>query len=208
MRILVVDDHPIVRQGLVALLVQAGPDTVILEAGNAESALKIINDQPLLDIVIVDLVLPGMTGAEAIGAFGKLRPELPVVVLSSSEDPQDARRSLALGALGYVPKSASHTTLLSAVRMVMDGDIYVPPLILGTQAADPAPVASPLVTALTERQMEILRMVGSGESNKLIARKLNLSEKTVKAHISAIFRSLKVVNRTQAASVGRELGIF
>jgi len=211
MKLLVVDDHPVVREGLVALLRQAGPDTVILQAGSAAEALQQIEANPDLDIVILDLVMPGTGGLPAIAAFGRIRPDLPVIILSSSEDPQDARRALAQGALGYVPKSASQHVLLSAIRLVLNGDRYVPPLILNevanTRPAQPSRRGEN-GEILTERQIEVLRRLSVGQPNKIIALDLDLSEKTVKAHVTAIFKALDVVNRTQAAVAGREAGLI
>lgn len=212
MKLLIVDDHPVLREGLVALLRHLGPDTEILEAGDAPAALRLVEEHADLDIVVLDLLMPGMGGLSALAEFGRARPDLPVIVLSSSEDPQDARKALAQGALGYVPKSASQHTLISAIRLVLEGDLYVPPLILNEMAnvrqaqlrrrsEDGRPI-------LTERQIEVLRRLSEGQPNKTIAFELDLSEKTVKAHITAIFKALNVVNRTQAAAVGRETGLI
>ena len=111
MKLLIVDDHPIVREGLAAFLVQLGPDTVVLQAGDASRALALAADHADLDVVILDLGLPGLDGLSAIAEFGRARPELPVIVLSASEDAQQAREALTRGALGYVPKSASRHAL-------------------------------------------------------------------------------------------------
>lgn len=211
MKLLIVDDHPVLREGLAALLRQAGPETDVLLASDAADGLALVEGHADLDAVVLDLMMPGMDGWRAITEFGRKRPELPVIVLSSSEDPQDARKALALGALGYVPKSASQHVLLSAIRIVLNGDLYVPPLVLNApdvrehgQSARSEPGAA----RLTGRQIEILTMLSKGQPNKTIAATLDLSEKTVKAHITAIFRSLNVVNRTQAAAVGREVGLI
>jgi DNA-binding NarL/FixJ family response regulator len=154
--------------------------------------------------------MPGMGGLPAIAEFGRTRPDLPVIVLSSSEDPQNARKALSQGALGYVPKSASQQTLLAAVRLVLNGDLYVPPLILTeTAAANLAHFRPGTGTpVLTSRQIDVLRRVAEGHSNAIIALELELSEKTVKAHVTAIFRALNVVSRTQAAAAGRETGLI
>jgi len=211
MRLLVVDDHPIVREGLAAFLEQLGPDTAVLQAGDASRALALVAEHSDLDVVILDLALPGLNGMSAI-EFGRVRPELPVIVLSASEDPRQAREALAQGALGYVPKSASRQTLVSAIGLVLNGEIYVPPLILGeTAAAKPTAqgaAASPTRPLLTDRQTDVLRRLSAGQSNKTIARDLDLSEKTVKAHVTAIFRALNVINRTQAAAAGRGAGLI
>jgi two-component system, NarL family, nitrate/nitrite response regulator NarL len=210
MKLLIVDDHPVLREGIAALLRQAGPGAEVLQARDAGEGLALVEAHADLDAVVLDLMMPGMDGWQAISEFGRRRPDLPVIVLSSSEDPHDARKALALGALGYVPKSASQHVLLSAIRIVLDGDIYVPPLVLadlGAVTNRPHGV-EPKAARLTERQTEILKMLSKGQPNKTIASALDLSEKTVKAHITAIFRSLNVVNRTQAAAVGREFGLI
>lgn len=209
MKVLVVDDHSIVRQGLAALLRQEGPDTEVVHAADQREGLEAVEAHPDLDAVLLDLNMPGGSGMGAIGEFGRRRPTLPIIILSSSEDPGDVRRALSLGALGYVPKSASPETLLSAVRLVLSGAVYVPPLVLDSQ---PAPAAfsssTPGGSALTPRQVEVLQALSNGLSNKEIGLKYNLSEKTVKAHVGAIFRSLNVVNRTQAANAARGAGLI
>lgn len=212
MKLLVVDDHPVLREGLIALLRQLGPDTVVLEAGDAETALRLVAEERDLDVVILDLVMPGMNGLSALPDFGRCRPDLPVIVLSSSEEPRDARKALAQGALGYVPKSASQHTLIAAIKLVLEGEIYVPPLILNEMGRR-GPLALSNGEAgngpiLTPRQIEVLRRLSEGQPNKTIANELDLSEKTVKAHITAIFKALNVVNRTQAAAAGREAGLI
>jgi DNA-binding NarL/FixJ family response regulator len=212
MKLLVVDDHPVLRGGLCALLLQLASDVIVLQAGNADEGLTLVAQNPDLDLVLLDIVMPGMDGLKAIAEFGRVRPELPVAVLSSSENPKDVRDALAQGALGYIPKSASQHTLLAAVRLVMNGDLYVPPLML--EEADTSPPtpfrfqASGVKAVLTDRQVAVLRLVSDGRANKEIAFELGLSEKTVKAHITAIFKILNVVNRTQAASAGRESGLI
>jgi len=210
MKLLIIDDHPVLRDGLAALLQQAGPATVVLQAKDANQGFALADSNADLDVILLDLEMPGMKGLEALSEFRRKQPGIPVIVLSSSEDPQDVRQSLASGALGYVPKSASQQVLLSAIRLVLNGDLYVPPLILddrplpaGIQGGGPA--VTPL---LTQRQIEILRLLSEGLPNKAIATNLDLSVKTVKVHISAIFKALNVVNRTQAASAGRKAGII
>lgn len=210
MKLLIVDDHPVLREGLAALLRQTGPDTSIVQAESAPMALGLLDQHPDLDIVVLDLMMPGMGGMAAITEFGRKRPDLPVIVLSSSEDPHEARRALSLGALGYVPKSAGQHTLLSAIGLVMKGEVYIPPLILSESTRRPGfhPAGGRGgSSALTGRQLEILRRLSDGQPNKTIAYELHLSEKTVKAHITAIFKALNVVNRMQAAAAGREAGL-
>ncbi len=211
MKLLIVDDHAIVREGVAAMLRQAGPDTMVLQAGDGAEGVRLAEAHPDLDAVFLDLQMPGADGMSAVPEFGRRRPDRPVIVLSSSEDPEDVRRALGLGALGYVPKSALPQTLLSALRLVLAGDIYVPPLMVDAAArgGPSAPAADAgRHGALTERQREVLQLLSEGLSNKDIGRALNLSDKTVKAHITAIFKALDVVNRTQAASAARRAALL
>ena len=210
MKILIVDDHPVFRDGFAALLKHAADGTSVYQAGCVADGLELVGRHEDLDVLVLDLFMPAVGGFPAIVEFGRARGDLPIIVLSSSEDPKDVRRALSMGALGYVPKSASPQALLAAIQLVMNGDIYVPPLIL----ADPggATVGGPgqpdIGDVLTRRQIDVLCLLAQGLPNKTIAAKLELSEKTVKAHITAIFRVLNVVNRTQAASAGRAAGLI
>jgi DNA-binding NarL/FixJ family response regulator len=212
MKLLVVDDHPVFRDGLAALLRQAAEHTIVLQAPECATALQIADEHQDLDVVFVDLMLPGMTGDLAVREFGRRRPELPVIVLSSSENPSDVRRALNSGALGYIPKSASPQTLLSALKLVLTGNIYVPPLL--AQEAPPQNSAPGTpgnvqgIELLTDRQVDVLKHLCTGVSNKEISARLGIAEKTVKAHVAAIFRTLNVVNRTQAANAVRAANLF
>lgn len=212
MKLLIVDDHAIVREGLVAMLCHARPDTVVLQAGEGAEALGLAMRHPDLDAVLLDLRMPGMDGILVVQEFGKIRPALPVIVLSSSENPAEVRHALAVGALGYVPKSAQSQTLLLALELVLSGNVYVPPLMLleqenRTEAALPGRKISAANIHLTDRQIEVLRLLCQGLSNNEIGRDLGLSIKTVKAHITAIFKALSVVSRTQAAALARQFDL-
>ena len=213
MRFLIVDDHPVVREGLSAVLRQFFSPATILQASDADEAMALVAAHDDIDALLLDLSMPGVAGLAAIPEFGRRRPDLPIIVLSSSEDPRAVRAALDHGALGYVPKSASQHSLVAAIRLVLDGDVYVPPFVLkdagtavGRHAGAPAEAATS-VGRLTLRQREILALVITGEPNKVIAQRLDLAEKTVKVHITAIFKLLNVVNRTQAAAVGRDAGL-
>lgn len=212
MKLLIVDDHAIVREGLAAMLRQARPDTLVLQAGEGAEALGLAMRHPDLDAVFLDLRMPDMDGLSILQEFGAIRPALPVIVLSSSENPAEVRQALALGALGYVPKSARSQTLLLALELVLSGNVYVPPLMLlepenPSEAAWPGREISAANNPLTERQIEVLRLLCQGLSNNDIARDLGLSTKTVKAHITAIFKALSVVSRTQAAALARQFNL-
>jgi DNA-binding NarL/FixJ family response regulator len=204
MKVLVVDDHPLVREGLASVIRQLGPETAVLGAGDAADALLLAVDHADLALVVLDLMMPGMDGARALIEFMRRLPDVPVVVLSASEDPADARRVFEHGARGYVPKSAGPGTLLTALRMALNGDLYIPPLILNA----PGGRGPGRLGGLTERQLDVLRRIADGHSNGKIAADLSLSEKTVKSHITSIFKALNVFSRTQAAAAAREAGLF
>jgi two-component system nitrate/nitrite response regulator NarL len=212
MKILIVDDHAVLREGLAALLSASDPKPTIIEASTPSEGFALVDEHPDLDVLLLDLIMPGIKGMEALSEFGRRRPTLPVIVLSSSEDPRDVRRALAAGALGYVPKSAGQRVLFSAIQLVLSGEVYVPLLMLGDAISSPQDPRSqsgdPVDNILTARQIEILAFLCEGQPNKSIARKLGVSEKTIKAHITAIFKSLRVVNRTQAAAVARKAGLI
>jgi DNA-binding NarL/FixJ family response regulator len=213
LKLLVVDDHPALRSGLSTLLRQMEAGTLVLEASDGATGLRLAQENLDLAAVFVDLMMPGMHGMTAIQEFIRQHPQLPVIVLSSSEDPHDVRQALRFGALGYLPKSASPETILSALRLVLSGNVYVPPLLLqNTSSAVEAGAANLDSRAvggfhLTDRQLVILKLLCQGLSNKEICRRLGLSEKTVKAHVSAIFKAMNVVNRTQAALAARQAGM-
>ncbi|WP_321793123.1 response regulator transcription factor [Burkholderia pyrrocinia] len=212
MKILIVDDHAILRDGVEMLLRQGDAGMVVVQASSADDAVSLLDRHVDLDAIVLDLKLQGMDGIDAIAVFAKMRPGLPVIVLSSSEDPGAVRTAFAQGAMGYVPKSASPHTLLSAIRIALSGERYVPPLVLDDHAT-PHPdgtgtAAASRVALLTHRQIEVLRYLAEGVPNKVIADKLGLSEKTVKAHITTIFKALNVINRTQAAVAGRKAGLI
>ncbi|MDN7447717.1 response regulator transcription factor [Burkholderia multivorans] len=209
MKILIVDDHPVLRDGVEALLRRNDAALAVLQAASADDAMQMLDQHADIDAIVLDLKMRGTSGVDAIAALARARPALQIIVLSSSEDPRDVRAAFAHGALGYVPKSASPHTLLSAIVMVLNGERYVPPLLLDDGAAYTIePPRQAAGAPLTPRQIEVLRYLAEGVPNKVIADRLGLSEKTVKAHITAIFRTLHVLNRTQAAAAGRKAGLI
>jgi DNA-binding NarL/FixJ family response regulator len=156
----------------------------------------------------LDVILPDIDGITALAAFGKARPDLPVILLAASEDPAEVRRGLQAGAMGYVPKSSSPDTLMSAIRLVLSGQIYVPPVMLRFEAGSNGRnggngVPDKPSIPLTDRQIEVLRLLDRGLSNKEIGRELGVSERTVKAHMTAIFKSLGVSGRAEAIAMAR-----
>ena len=214
MKILIVDDHALVRQGVSALLEREDPQALVLQACDSVQGLAMAVEHDDLDAVFLDLSMPGMDGMAALGEFGRLWPALPVIVLTAADDPGLARRAFAAGALGYVPKSATADTLLSALKLVLKGETFVPALVL--RAPEPGPVAVPSSWApaardgvsLTERQAEVLRHLGDGLSNKVIAHRMGVSEKTVKAHVTGVLRAFSVMGRAEAIQSARQAGMI
>ena len=208
MTVLVVDDHPLFRDGLKLVLQQLADGTRVVAESDATRALEAARSIPDLDLVLLDLGLPGIDGYAAIERFAQVSPGVPVVIVSAREDPAEVRRAIDLGATGYIPKSTPAATLLDALRLVLGGGVYVPPLLVRAvrpqaQGASTA-TQEPPPEDLTQRQIDVLALLAEGKSNKAIARELDLSEKTVKAHVTAVFRALGVINRTQAALEARK----
>ena len=212
MKLLVIDDQAMVRQGIAALLTHDDPATIVLQAGDSAQGLDLAVQHADLDAVFLDLAMPGMGGMAAIAEFGRRRPDVPVIVLTASDDPQKARLAFEYGALGYVSKSANAQTLLAALRLVLSGETYVPALVLRAESIGEAEAADPPSRTadgrLTDRQAEVLGCMGLGLSNKDIGRRLGLAEKTVKAHVTGVLRGLGAANRAEAVRLARVGGLI
>ncbi len=203
MKIMIVDDHALIREGVAAVLTRLGDDTRILQADSGRQCFELLAIHPDLDALLLDLRMASMAGFAVLELLRTQHPDIPVLVLSSSEDPADVRRAMAGGARGYCPKSAPHTSLLAALRVVLAGELYLPPFMLNASAAAPTGADN----SLTARQLEVLHLLCEGRPNKDIARRLGLEERTVKGHVSAIFRALNVVHRLQAIDAARASGL-
>lgn len=213
MKILVVDDHVLIREALRGVLTELkGETAVIIEAANSRQAMRQIEQNADLDLVLLDLALPDRDGFEILSDLGARYPPTSVVVLSAHQDRDRVVQALELGALGFIPKSASREIMLSAFNLIFSGGIYIPPEIIDRHrsAARAAPSTGrpdPVTTLpLTERQMDVLSLMMQGKSNKAICRVLDLAEATVKIHVSAILKALKAANRTEAVIAASALG--
>jgi DNA-binding NarL/FixJ family response regulator len=206
-KLLVVDDQAIVRQGIAALLAHADARAIVLQAEDAATGLDLAASHADLDAVLLDLAMPGVSGMTAIIEFARRRPDVPVIVLTASDDPGKVRQAFERGALGYVPKTASADTLLAALRLVLSGEAFVPALLL-REGASSAAAGRPLASGdLTSRQGEVLGCMALGLSNKLIGRRLGISEKTVKAHVTGVLRGLGAADRADAVREARRRGL-
>jgi len=207
MKIILADDHALFREGARHLLQQLGEEGIeVLEAATCQEAIAHADRHEDIDLALLDLHMPGVVGVECVVHFQAAHPDVPVVVLSGSESRPNVQAVLDVGALGYIPKSSSSQVMLSAIRLVLSGGIYLPPLVMDhelavTEALPVPQAATPrglTPCCLTERQMDVLKLLAAGKPNKLIARELGLGEGTIKVHLAGIFRTLEVNNRTEA----------
>jgi DNA-binding NarL/FixJ family response regulator len=203
MKVLVADDHPMVRDALARTVQRADADADIHEAADFAAAERVC-ELHAPELGLVDLNMPGMHGVEGLRRLRRQFPAVALIVASGQEDPPTIRTVLGAGANGFFPKSAAPELLLQAIRLVQAGGVYVPPSVLA-DFRDGAPPAKPDTAGLTPRQLAVLQRLLQGLPNKLIGRELGLTEGTVKIHIAAILRALRVRNRTEAVVRAREL---
>jgi DNA-binding NarL/FixJ family response regulator len=203
MKILIVDDHQLFREGLVYILKGLEQGVTILQTANYDGALEVMDEHADLDMVLLDLRMPGLDGYSLLETARISYPKLPIAVLSASRDRKEIQRAIDLSAVGFIPKDTSGKLLLNAVRMMLDGGMYLPPEMAekGEQKTSDWP-------DLTPRQLEVLNMIASGASNKVIAADLGIAESTIKMHVTAVFKTLGVSSRTQAALVAQDKGLI
>jgi DNA-binding NarL/FixJ family response regulator len=206
MKILVVDDHPLVIDALAQLLPQLGEGAEVRAALDAAEAVSILDCEPDVALVLLDLALPGTRGLDFLADLILDYPGVPIVVLSATHDEATVSAALAAGARGFIAKTASPQALLAALVRVFDGQTYRTDDVTAEVEGDGVRIASSDL-GLTARQSDVLRLLVQGKPNKLICRDLRLSEGTVKVHVSAILRTLNVRTRTQAVAELARRGI-
>ena len=200
MKVLVVDDHPLIREALRNVLAELDANCELLESADSAGALRIAAARPDIDLVLLDLNLPDADGFTTLEELRRRRPATAVVMLSAQNDHQLVTRSIALGAAGYIPKSTSHEIMVSALRLVCSGGMYLPPEVLagaGPRLAEPQ---------LTARERQVLALMLEGKSNKRISSRLGMAEATVKNHVTAVLKALGASNRTEAVIAAGRLG--
>jgi DNA-binding NarL/FixJ family response regulator len=229
MNILVVDDHVLIREALRGALKELDGDPAIFEASTGSEAMDFVAQHADVDLILLDLTLPDRDGFSVLAELRERHPGVSVVVMSALQDRDNVVKALDLGALGFIPKSAQRKVIITALQLVISGGIYIPPQILeradqptGASAAPSTqPIAalsspqrmtaanrdgaSPSDLGLTGRQLDVLALMVQGKSNKAICRALDLAEPTVKNHVTAILKALKVTNRTEAVIMVHEL---
>jgi len=212
MKFLVVDDHELIREAMRGALKQLDAEATILEAADSRQAMPLIEENIDLDLILLDLNLPDRDGFSMLVELRKTHPSVPVVVMSAQQDQDSVVKALRLGSFGFIPKSATRKLILGALQFVMSGGTYIPPQALPSEQPPLTPTPAPTLQAkpetgadkvspadfgLTGRQIDVLALIMQGKSNKAICRVLDLSEPTVKSHVSAILRALNVSNRTE-----------
>lgn len=227
MDILLVDDHALFRDGLALVLEKIEDGTQVYQAENADSALNLISSQSDLDLILLDLHLPGTNGFELLEAIKAKVPEIPVAIISADENASMIQQALNLGANGFITKTSNSKVMLSAIQLILAGDVYVPKAILGNAAQAPVPQPrsvestehqsdttrqessnqAAMTIKLTNRQQAVLKLMANGMANKEIAKELGMSPSTVKVHVAGILRAFDVANRTQAVAFAQTNGL-
>ncbi|MBL4930038.1 response regulator transcription factor [Fuscibacter oryzae] len=204
MRILIADDHDLVRDTIV-LFLQTESGIVAEAVGSLPAAVAAIESQPQFDLVLLDMMMPGMNGLNSLRQVMAMNGGQRVALISGTGSPELAEQALAAGAAGYLPKTLSAKSLANAVQFMAMGEQYVPLGFLRSGADEPA---HPLAQRLSRREREVLGGLIEGKSNKEIARDLGISEPTVKLHMKTLYRKIGAQNRTQAAMIAKEAGLF
>lgn len=206
MKILIADDHALFRDELSSRLEKINPDVVLMQASSFSQALKILEKEVDLDMIIVDLDMPDMQWEEGIKILKQKSDEINIVVISASEDMRQIRKILQSGIKGYIPKRLESQTMHNTLKLIVEGGIYIPPALVENNSEFSN--NNRRSKTLTNRQSQVLDLIAEGKSNKQIAYEMGVSEATVKLHINALLRSLKVNNRTQAVITAQKMGLI
>ncbi|HEB54877.1 MAG TPA: response regulator transcription factor [Gammaproteobacteria bacterium] len=205
--ILLIDDHPLYRDALRPVIHQLARRVNIFEASCITDAFRLIDEQPELDLVLLDLILPDGGGLKSLLSVSQLLSNTPIVVISACDNHNLVIQLLNAGARGYIPKSAGSEVIKNALLLVLSGETYIPSVALGSlSGANTLEIDAE--TVLTQRQDEVLQLLARGYSNKQIARVLNIAETTVRAHVSDILHHLHAHNRTDAVVKAQKLGLL
>lgn len=219
MKFLIADDHELFLQGLEFILHKEYPQTEIVLAKNYSDIFAILNTQRDFDLILTDLAMPGADWLDAIEKIHKICPEVPIVIISAVFEREILQKTYDLGVSGYVSKAFPNSLIISAINLVLAGGVYIPPEILQMSENSSSEKVQKLLKdlnqsqvksdkTLTPRQMDVLRCMAEGLSNKQIAYKLNVSEGTVKIHITLLMRTLEVTNRTAAVRKAVQYGLL
>jgi DNA-binding NarL/FixJ family response regulator len=206
-RFIIVDDHPLFRGALSQALGDAFADAEVLQSGSLDELTQLLTTAGEIDLILLDLTMPGVHGVSGLLYLRAQHPEVPVVIVSASDDPSTIRQCLDCGASGFIPKSQPVEAMRDAIRRIMGGEVWLPTDIdLSNALAGEAAELVTRMSTLTPQQVRVLMMLGEGLLNKQIAFKLGVSEATIKAHVSAILQKLGVDSRTQAVIAINKIG--
>lgn len=220
MRILVADDHELFLKGLEFILPDLDKDMEMVFAKSYTDIFNILEQDKNFNLVLTDLAMPGANWEEAIIRIHNTLPETPIIILSAVFDKEIVEKTIEIGVSGYIPKTASNAVILSAVNLVLSGGVYIPPELLNHKLSEDfnefkhavelpeSKSAEEKIKNLTPRQIDVLRCISQGMSNKQIAYSLGLTEGTVKLHVTAILKILNVYNRTGAVMEATKLGLM
>ena len=204
-KILIADDHPLFREAITNVISDGFPGSEVMETADLDSALALTQTHDDLDLILLDLNMPGMHGLNGLINLRNEAPTIPVVIVSAEQDKQIVLQAITYGAVGFITKSSPRAQMTEAIEQILNGNVYLPSDIIRAQrpgtrrSMNNAPSFPPeLLQALTRKQLLVLERMTKGESNKQIAYTLEIAETTVKAHVSAILRKLNVHNRVQA----------
>jgi len=216
MKIIIADDHRLLRETLVETFESLASGVEVLQASTLSEVDDILSAVGSVDLIVLDLMMPGMNGMAGLRGTCSRNPETPVIVLSGKIDRGTILETLKHGAKGFIPKTIGRSAMINALRLVLSGDTYVPTLALEREGSSPADTdqsrdygqwnKTTFFSDLTPREWDVLRVLVKGHPNKLIARELGLEEVTVKSHLSNVFRKLGVTNRAQAVAKTLEMG--
>lgn len=222
MKFLVADDHQLIREGLKHTLERIAQNSRVFEARDGDEVLRLVAHHPDLDLILLDFFMPGTNGYSLISTLCNEHPDIPVIVISASDDPLLMRKALDRGVAGFISKATDQEVVLEAIKRVLSGGIFVPPDmalahlprlnknnrdINGMNRPISPSTSKAILARLTRRQREVLELIVQGKTNKDISRQLQVSENTVKVHVTAILKVLGVANRTQAVIMAQKLGL-
>lgn len=214
MKLLLVDDHALLRDGLSTVIAAMDEISEVVQQANGQDAIAYALATDDLDIILLDYQLDDIDGLEVLARIKEQRPELPIVMLSAHEEANLIHRALQAHASGFITKTSTSDVMISAIKLVLAGGIYIPTAILNGQQEPKAAekhLASPSIERsyqLTERQRDVVIEMSKGLSNKEIAKILEMSPSTVKVHVAAILKEFEVKNRTQAATLAKQAGLL
>lgn len=205
LRVVFADDHRLVREALAPFIHRLATTVQLDEASTVDEAVSLLDNGNRCDLILLDLNMPGMNGFDGFNRLHSIAPDTPIAILSGSVDPSDVSQALAHGAAGYIPKTTAGSTLVNALQIVLAGEVYVPPALMSAQTNRGARESRSV--PLADRQMDVLRALAEGLTNKEIARRLGIAEITVKVHLQSIYRKLGVSNRTEALAAALNKGL-